>query len=85
MGGRMSEGQEKVSLLLQPINKVDKIVEEVAGGPDGVAIECTSTRCASLLPNSCHGFECKYHNRVGEPDVIECKHLKGLLCPDNGQ
>lgn len=76
--------QQKVSLVVKATQS-DSTMDEVAGGPSGVAIECTSTRCSSIVEGTCHHFECKRHRRWGEPDVIECKHLKEVPCPKEGQ
>ena len=56
-------------------------MESTAGGPSGVAIECLSSRCASIVTGTCHRFACKHMHRWFEPDVIVCKHEKGVECP----
>lgn len=82
-GTEGSRGEEKIALTLKPV-KADSKVEEVAGGPSGVVIECTSTRCAQAAFGECHRFECKYEYRWGQPDVIRCKHEKEIECGENG-
>jgi len=79
-GAQGSGGTEKVSIVVAA-TKPDAKIKEVACGPSGCAIECTSTRCASLVPDSCHRFACKYLYRFNEPDVIACKHAKEVECP----
>jgi len=71
--------EEKVSLIVKSANPDSKIAE-VACGPSGCAIECLSTRCASIAVGTCHRFECKYKHRMWEPDVIACKHDKEVAC-----
>lgn len=75
-------GQEKIALVVQPIagGEVSEVVVETAGGPSGVAIECLSTRCASLLDDTCHRFKCARDVRWTEPSIIQCKHAKELAC-----
>jgi len=89
-GSRLKIGdkgaQQKISLIVSA-TKTDPTMEEVAGGPSGVVIECTSTRCASITLKTCHRFKCK-HNRFKckhkhnftQPDIIECKHAKEIKC-----
>jgi hypothetical protein len=77
-----SEGaaaQQKISLLVKA-TKSDPKIDEVAAGPSGVAIECLSTRCASIPTGTCHHFACKFEIRFLEPDVISCKHVKEIEC-----
>jgi hypothetical protein len=71
--------QQKVSLVVKT-TKSDPKVEDVAGGPSGVAVECLSTRCASISVGTCHRFQCKHEYRFNEPDVISCKHDKEIAC-----
>lgn len=75
-----SGAQQKISILIKADNPNAKI-KEVACGPSGCAIECLSTRCASIAVGTCHRFACKYDYRFNEPDVIACKHEKEIECP----
>lgn len=74
-----SKAEQKIALTLKPV-KADSKVQDVAGGPSGVVIECASTRCAQVAVGECHRFECSYEYRWGEPDVIKCKHDKEIEC-----
>lgn len=78
-GKQSGTGSEKVSLVVKA-SKSDKTMDDVAGGPSGVAIECLSTRCASIPEGTCHRFACKFDYRFNEPDVIACKHDKEIEC-----
>jgi prepilin-type N-terminal cleavage/methylation domain-containing protein len=69
--------QQKVSLVVKATT-VDAKLKQVAGGPSGVAIECLSTRCASIQPYTCHDFDCKVDFRMMEPDVVVCKHAREI-------
>lgn len=77
--GQNNDGSEKISLIVKA-TKSDKTIDDVAGGPSGVAIECLSTRCASIIEGTCHRFSCKFDYRINEPDVIACKHDKEIEC-----
>ncbi len=77
---------DKVSLIVKadPAN-LDSKIKETTCGPSGCAIECLSTRCASIQIGTCHRFKCKFDHREaifygGEPNVIECKHDKEIEC-----
>jgi len=72
-------GQEKFALKLNPYTS-DAKVKEVAGGPNGLMIECVSTRCAQVAQGECHRFQCKYVYRWNQPDVIQCQHAKEIEC-----
>lgn len=85
-GTNGARGGEKFSLTLKPV-VADSTVRETAGGPSGVVIECTSTRCSQVAFGECHEFECKHLVREGilwggEPNVVECKHLKEIDCKE---
>ena len=74
--------EEKISIVVQPI-QADGTIRKVAGGFDGnVIIECTSTRCVQIKKGQCHSFECRHDWRLMEPDVIACKHVRRILCED---
>jgi len=75
-----SGAEEKIALVIDA-SVTDDVMDGVAGGPSGVAIECLSTRCATLEKGSCHSFRCKHEYRSWEPDIIECKHKKETVCP----
>jgi len=78
-GARFQTGTQKISLLIKA-TKSDTKIDHVAAGPSGVAVECLSTRCASIERGTCHRFDCKYVWRFMEPDVIACKHVKEVEC-----
>ena len=78
-GATSRRTQEKFSVVLQPIGRVDSTIERVAGGPSGIVIECVSTRCAVMQPGSCHQFKCSFEWATGA-DVIKCKHVKEVRC-----
>ena len=85
-GSRMKMGEssaeEKISIVVKADpSTVDSKIKETACGPSGCAIECLSTRCASLSIGSCHHFECSFEHRMFEPNIIACKHLKEVECP----
>lgn len=72
-------GQEKVALQLSPFT-ADATVQTTAGGSDGLAIECVSTRCAALEKWQCVDLLCSQEVRFFEPNVIECKMVKTVEC-----
>lgn len=78
-GSDGAAGQQKVSLVVKATQS-DVTIDKVAAGPSGVAIECLSTRCASIETGTCHRFACMYEARFMEPDVIACKHDKEIEC-----
>ena len=83
LGSRFSSSgksaQEKISVVVQPTGRVDSIIQDVAGGPSGVAVECVSTRCATMVVGSCHQFKCSFEWTTGA-DVIQCKHVREVQC-----
>lgn len=87
MGSRMSSTadtiEQKVSLVVQATQS-EPLIDQVANGPSGVAIECLSTRCASIVVGTCHRFLCVIDYRFTEPDVVVCKHDKEIFCSDPG-
>ena len=74
-------GSQKIALTIKPIGSVDDTIQEIAGGPKGVVVECESTRCAQLEMGDCVWLECAHEHRWGEADVIKCKHKKDIACP----
>jgi hypothetical protein len=82
-GSRMKGSQtgvtQKISIVVKA-SKSDAKMDDVATGPSGTAIECLSTRCATVGVGTCHRFKCKFLARWNEPDVISCKHDKEIEC-----
>ena len=73
-------GTEKIALTIQAFGTVDAKIQDVAGGPKGVVVECYSTRCSQLEIGDCVWLECAYEHRWTEVDVIKCKHKKEIAC-----
>lgn len=64
--GQNGGGSEKISLIVKA-TKSDSTINDVAGGPSGVAIECLSTRCASIAEGTCHASSASTSSAGGSP------------------
>ena len=79
--GSSQGGQEKISLIVDATQSNSRL-NNVALGPSGVAIECLSTRCATIGPKTCHRFMCRVDTRLFEPNIVACKHGKEISCKE---
>lgn len=70
---------EKIALRLSPYEAGD-VVTRAAAGASGLEIECTATKCATLRVGDCAKFSCKHIFRLWEPDAVDCKLDRTIVC-----